>query len=415
MENKIVYLAFIFLIYSFLGWVIESLILSIINKRFINRGVLTGPFVITYGVAAILLSIAFFDTTSIPLIFIGSLIYTTFIQLTAGKILTAFKLGRWWDYSHIKFNLEGLICLQGSLAWALLSTIGLLVLNPLLHNLFIQFDYSIIKIVLIVILILLIVDFIISYLSLTKKNANKVINSKSSSSISNDVIKRISLAYPTIKSKKVFSEDTFNIYKFFIYLGFGGFLGCMCEMVFCRITMGIWMSRSSLLYGEISLVWGLAFALFTTYLHMYRKQSSLFVFIYGLVLGTAFEYLCGSFCEYLYGYSFWDYNHLPLNINGRVQIVFVIIWGFSALIYIKFVYKFINSLIIKIPEKIGKTIISILIIVLLLDISISVFAGIRFSERHKGYPPSNYLDELCDKYYTDEYLQRRFKTLKIME
>lgn len=35
------------------------------------------------------------------------------------------------------------------------------------------------------------------------------------------------------------------------------------ETVFCRITMGYWMSRSSLVWGPFSIVWGLALALVT--------------------------------------------------------------------------------------------------------------------------------------------------------
>ena len=35
----------------------------------------------------------------------------------------------------------------------------------------------------------------------------------------------------------------------------GAFLGDIVEMIFCRLTMGVWMSRSSLVWGDFSLVW----------------------------------------------------------------------------------------------------------------------------------------------------------------
>ena len=184
-------------------------------------------------------------------------------------------------------------------------------------------------------------------------------------------------------------------------------------MVFCRFTMHRWMSRSSLLFGEISLVWGLAIALFTIFLHMFRNKSNLFIFIYGVLLGTSFEYLCGSFCEFFYGYAFWSYKHLPLNTNGRIQLVFAIIWGLAAFIYIKFVYKHANKWIKKIPENAGKIIITLVTIILIFDVMISTTAGIRFSERRKELPPSNILEELCDKYFTDQYMLNRFKNLKL--
>lgn len=414
MEHKVMFLSFIFIIYSFLGWLFESLRTSIKERKIVNRGMLNLPFVIVYGLAAVMIQIAFFDTRNFILIFIGSTIYTSFLELSAGKVLEVFNKGRWWDYSNKKFNIEGYICLQMSLLWGLLGTISFLYFNPLLLKLFNYLNYFAFKIVIISILIAMVIDFIISYLSLSKSKNNKVVSTKFNKQLSNDIFNRVAGAYPIInKNKKTFSQDSFNIYKFLIYLIVGGVIGCLCEMVFCRFTMHRWMSRSSLLYGEISLVWGIALAIFTTFLHMYRNKSPIFIFIYGLLLGTAFEYICGSFCEYFYNYAFWSYWHLPLNINGRIQLVFALIWGFAALVYIKYVSKYLDKVIEKIPEKIGKTCVTIIVLLLILDTCISITAGIRFSERQKHLPPSNPIEELCDKYYSDEYMLNRFKNLKL--
>jgi uncharacterized membrane protein len=416
MEHKVIYLAFIFILYSFFGWLIESIRTSIKNKKAVNRGMLNLPFVIVYGLTAIIISVASFDTRNVLLIFVGSTIYSTFMELSAGKLLEVFNKGKWWDYSNRFLNLGGYVALMPSLVWGVLGTVSFLYINPLLLKLFNLIDYNVLKISIFSILILMVIDFIVSYLSLTKNKNNKVVNSKNKINLSNEVFNRVVEAYPIInKNKNVFSKDAFNIYKFLIYLIIGGILGCMCEMVFCRFTMNQWMSRSSLLYGEISLVWGLGLALFTSFLHMYRNKSSLFIFIYGTILGTSFEYLCGSFCEFLYGYSFWSYKHLPLNINGRVQIIFALIWGFVALIYIKYVYKRLNNLLERIPQRVGKIVVTSLVLVLILDISISITAGIRFSERRRYLPPSNVVEEFCDKHYTDEYMTTRFKNLKIEE
>ena len=416
MEHKIVFLSFIFIIYSFLGWVIESTRMAIKTKKLINRGMLNLPFVIVYGLGAVLINIAFFDTNNFLYVFLGSMIYASFLELSAGKVLEAFNHRKWWDYSRFKLNLDGYISLPTSILWGLLGSITYLYLNPLLVKLFYIIYYKILKIVIISILMGMVVDFIISYLSLTKDKNTKIIDSKSKKGLSNEIYNRVIDAYPIInKNKKTFSKDTFNIYKFLIYLVIGGVIGCLCEMVFCRFTMHRWMSRSSLLYGEISLVWGIALAIFTTFLYMHKKKNPIFIFVYGFILGTSFEYLCGSFCEYFYGYSFWSYKHLPFNINGRVQLNFAFIWGFASLIYIKFICGWLDKMIEKIPEKIGKTVVTIVVILLIFDILISIEAGIRFSERRKHEPPSNPIEEICDKYYTDEYMTNRFKNLKIEE
>ena len=413
MEHKMVYLLFIFIVYSFVGWFFESLLTSIKEKRFVNRGMLNLPFVIVYGITAMVISVAFYDTTNIILIFIGSCIYSSIIELSAGKLLELLNKGRWWDYSKKPFNIDGYICLEVSIVWGLLGIVSCLLVNPLLANIFNMCNYYVLRIIVMVVLIAMVIDFIISYISLIRDKSSKIVKSKHTTNLLNHTFNRIVYAYPIKKNNNTFSRDSFNTYKFLLYLIVGGVLGCLCEMVFCRFTMHKWMSRSSLLFGEISLVWGLALAIFTAFLHMHRKESSLFIFVYGLLLGTSFEYFCGSLCEYLYNYAFWSYKHLPLNINGRIQLVFALIWGVVAVVYIKYVYKFLNKLIEKIPESFGKVFITVITILLLADVAISTTAGIRFNERRENLPPSNIVEEYCDKYFTDEYMLNRFKNLKL--
>ena len=43
-----------------------------------------------------------------------------------------------------------------------------------------------------------------------------------------------------------------------VLLFIGAFLGDITETIFCRITAGYWMSRSSVVWGPFSIVWGLA-------------------------------------------------------------------------------------------------------------------------------------------------------------
>ena len=72
--------------------------------------------------------------------------------------------------------------------------------------------------------------------------------------------KRIQRAYPTIvrpepaaqKEKALSFGDL--VWLFVI----GAFLGDVVETLFCRVTAGVWMSRSSLVWGPFSVVWGLA-------------------------------------------------------------------------------------------------------------------------------------------------------------
>ena len=65
----------------------------------------------------------------------------------------------------------------------------------------------------------------------------------------------------------------------------GAFLGDITETLFCRVTAGVWMSRSSVVWGPFSIVWGLAIAAVTALLYRYRKSSDSFLFLTGTFLG----------------------------------------------------------------------------------------------------------------------------------
>ena len=74
-----------FMFYSVVGWVYETVICSVIQKRFVNRGFLNGPYCPIYGFGAILNILAlgkvhnpfllFFDAALLT----GVLEYMTFV------------------------------------------------------------------------------------------------------------------------------------------------------------------------------------------------------------------------------------------------------------------------------------------------------------------------------------------------
>lgn len=113
-----------FLLYSFSGWVAESIYMSICNKKLTNRGFMTGPFCPIYGFGA--LSVYFillpFSRNYIVLYLAGALLATIFEYLVAR--LMQFVFGSvWWDYHDKPFNYKGILCLESTLAWGLYTII----------------------------------------------------------------------------------------------------------------------------------------------------------------------------------------------------------------------------------------------------------------------------------------------------
>ena len=107
----------------------------------------------------------------------------------------------------------------------------------------------------------------------------------------------------------------------------GAFLGDITETIFCRITMGRWISRSSVVYYLFSIVWSLGCVLLTMILYQYRNRSDSFIFMMGTLLGGAYEYICSVFTEIVFGTIFWDYSKIPFNLAGRVNLLYCFFLG----------------------------------------------------------------------------------------
>lgn len=126
---------FYFIIYSFLGWCIESVYKTILEKKFINSGFLYGPLCPIYGFGAVILIILL---NSIPhnifLIFIVSVVILTIWEYMVGVLLEKIFKTKYWDYSDLKFNINGRICLKNSIYWGILGIIFAFVIHPLIED-----------------------------------------------------------------------------------------------------------------------------------------------------------------------------------------------------------------------------------------------------------------------------------------
>ncbi|MBR6960694.1 MAG: putative ABC transporter permease [Clostridiales bacterium] len=120
-----------FFIYSFIGWVIEVIYYGVTEGHFINRGFLNGPLCPVYGIG-FYCALWFFEPlkSSVSVIFYGSAVCCTVVELIAGVILyQAFHL-RWWDYTDYAMNFKGFICFRFGIYWDIAGSLGVYLLHP---------------------------------------------------------------------------------------------------------------------------------------------------------------------------------------------------------------------------------------------------------------------------------------------
>ena len=124
--------------------------------------------------------------------------------------------------------------------------------------------------------------------------------------------------------------------------------------------------KRGFLYGPLCPIYGFGGIILILINDLISKKSNSIIikFITMFLIMTVFEYLVSLVFELIFGIRWWDYTAEFLNINGRVCLMFSLIWGLVGVIFIKFFYNPIQKIIIKIREKIPAYIIKILLIVL---------------------------------------------------
>lgn len=156
----------LFALFSFLGWVIETIYRSVTNGRFVNAGFLRGPFTPIYGMGGIVIILAgiLVRERSLPLQMIYFAALTTLLELVTGLVIEKLFGHKLWDYRDNRFNLKGIICLKYSVIWAVFAWIFFYIIFPLSYIAVSRMDPFVIKTAALAFSAYFILDFIFSAL-----------------------------------------------------------------------------------------------------------------------------------------------------------------------------------------------------------------------------------------------------------
>lgn len=125
-------LAFLyFILYSILGWCMETIYCSILERRFVPRGFLYGPMCPIYGVGVLMMICWFQPLMGNPVLFyLTATVCMSAWEYFVGWFLETTTHIKYWDYSMYRFNLKGRICLWVCLMWGVLSFLVLYFIHP---------------------------------------------------------------------------------------------------------------------------------------------------------------------------------------------------------------------------------------------------------------------------------------------
>lgn len=215
-------------------------------------------------------------------------------------------------------------------------------------------------------------------------------------------------------TQKKFAEGL-SFYKLVWIFIIGAIAGCLLETVWYFSQNGYYVSRTGVFYGPFSPIYGFGALLLTVSLYRIRDKNASFIFVISGLIGSTFEFICSYLQEMIMGTRSWNYSNTALNIQGRTNLQFTLIWGFLGLMFIKHTYPFCSELIEKAPVHIATLVTRLLVVFLIFDMAISVIGCARQRDRRNNIPSTNVFTQFLDQQYPDEYIDRIYTRVKIVQ
>ena len=416
------------ILYSFLGWVLEATWYAVTRRRFYNRGVLTLPLLISYGVTFDLLVIVLPSLEGNYFYqYVATLMIVSVVESLSGFLMRRMSPRLQWGSDRERLFSGSGKGLVSSLVIAAAYYGAYLVLHPILMAGLALVPWVVELIVVLVLLALILFDFVTVLIAMRKgdgasyqKRQEEGSQGWLSARLFSAIWRRLKKAYPGIRETEPEEEGTYTFAKglcfdklIWVFL-VCALLGDIIETI-SGVIGGQFFSRSSVLYGPFSFVWGLGGVLLTITLQPLAGKHDRYVFLAGFVIGGVYEYMCSLFTEIVFGTVFWDYSWMPLNIGGRTNVLYCFCWGALAVIWVKILYPFMSKWIEKLPAVIGKVITWVVVCFMVANALLTSAAMLRFDSRQVRPEPANSFEAFLDSQYDDDFMTHRWQNMVVTE
>ncbi len=157
-------LLLMFLLFSFAGWIWEVSLVLVTDGIFVNRGSLLGPWIPIYGSGALLILILLSSFRKNPAAeLVGAVVISGITEFTTSLVMEMTYGMRWWDYTGYFLNLDGRICAEGLLVFAIGGMAVIYFIAPILDTIFSRIPQKVIITVTVIFCALFAADAVYSH------------------------------------------------------------------------------------------------------------------------------------------------------------------------------------------------------------------------------------------------------------
>lgn len=162
---------------------------------------------------------------------------------------------------------------------------------------------------------------------------------------------------------------------FFIY----SFFGWLWETCYVSAKQGKYVNRG-FINGPLCTIYG--FGALAVYLILKPVSHSLvMLFVGGIIVATALEYVTAVLMESIFRTSWWDYSDKKFNFQGRICLGASLGWGFFTVILFRVLHPVVERIVSVYPVYIGEIAVCVIAVAYAADFCYSAAAAFKLSER----------------------------------
>ena len=210
----------------------------------------------------------------------------------------------------------------------------------------------------------------------------------------------------------------YNISYVFLFFIIYSFLGWTCEIIFVSIKQKRFVKSRGFLLGPICPIYGCGGLIMLLYLNKY-KSDPLLLFISSIMLFALLEYFTSYIMEKMFNARWWDYSNHKFNLNGRITLNTLPLFGLLGLAVTYGLNPILNPLFTKFNLNVLITIAIIIFVIFLVDNIISFSVVFKFKNAVKTTKDnteeiSEYVKQTLNKFLLLRRLTNAFPNFKII-
>ncbi|MDD5935112.1 MAG: putative ABC transporter permease [Clostridiales bacterium] len=203
-------------------------------------------------------------------------------------------------------------------------------------------------------------------------------------------------------------NQSLNYQNLFWLFMIANVIGVIMEGVWTIYKFHRWETHVNSIWGPFCFIYGIGAVIFYIGSVKLKNRNFLIQFVVFALAADVVEYFSSLLIEETLGMKAWTYHKHFMNLQGRISLPMTIIWGITGITYLHLLEPRIYRLFKKMQGKAWKVACIALSAFMVVNIAATAMCLVRWSQRHKGIPASNKVEEFIDSKYDDDRMRHLF-------